>query len=211
MPVPTKTDWEKSSDNFHNRWQFPNCCGAVDGKYCVIVAPLNTSSLYFNYKKTFSVVLLAVVDAFYKFVLVEIGSMGSEGDNSIFRNYAFGNTFMKDNMNFPDLRFLPGTETLAPFVWVGDDAFLNKSNLLKPYPKNPTFRRFPNANPEPLLPHELKKTKVFNYRLSHAQMVVECAFSIMASRFRFLMQHMTCQLETATSMIKAACILHNFL
>ena len=133
-----------------------------DGSSPTIASP-NSGSMYFNYKKTFSMVMLAVIDAFCKFVLLEIGSMGSEGDNSIFRSSAFGQAFMNDSIDFPEPRFLPGMEVLAPMVWVGDDAFPNKTNLLRPYPKNPTFCPTPGTPPQPVPADELKKTKVFNY------------------------------------------------
>ncbi len=54
-------------------------------------------------------------------------------------------------------------EVLAPMVWVGDDAFSNKTNLLRPYPKNPIFHPTPGTPPQPVPADELKKTKVFNY------------------------------------------------
>ncbi|XP_064461938.1 uncharacterized protein LOC135372179 [Ornithodoros turicata] len=31
MPEPTRTLWERSAEGYANRWQFPNCIGAVDG------------------------------------------------------------------------------------------------------------------------------------------------------------------------------------
>ncbi|KAF0761526.1 protein ANTAGONIST OF LIKE HETEROCHROMATIN PROTEIN 1-like [Aphis craccivora] len=44
----------------------------------------NSSSLFFNYKNYFSVVLLDMMDANYKFIAIDVGSFGREGDSGIF-------------------------------------------------------------------------------------------------------------------------------
>ncbi|KAL7400259.1 hypothetical protein ABVT39_009378 [Epinephelus coioides] len=65
MPVPTTDDWRSIAEGFHHQWAFPNCLGAIDGKHVVIRAPDNSGSLFFNYKGTYSIVLLGVVDVGY--------------------------------------------------------------------------------------------------------------------------------------------------
>jgi len=55
--------WNKYAEEFDAAWQMPHCCGAIDGKHIMIDCPTNCGSLYYNYKGTFSIVLLAVVDS----------------------------------------------------------------------------------------------------------------------------------------------------
>ncbi|XP_071105223.1 uncharacterized protein [Haliotis cracherodii] len=64
MKVPsTSDDWREIANGFEESWQFPNCCGAVDGKHVVMKAPPNSGSVFYNYKGTFSIIILAAVDA----------------------------------------------------------------------------------------------------------------------------------------------------
>eukprot|EP00795_Rhopilema_esculentum_P010074 gene10074-18721_t len=64
VPVPQDQNaWKKIANDFWNLWGFPLCLGAVDGKHCVVVCPNNSGSAFFNYKGSFSVVLMAVADA----------------------------------------------------------------------------------------------------------------------------------------------------
>ena len=67
--------------SFMKKWNFPDCVGAINfyKKHVLIhLPPLRTQdhNNYFNYKHTFSIVLLAVVDADYKFTYVDVGCNG---------------------------------------------------------------------------------------------------------------------------------------
>ena len=93
MPVPKE---EAIAAEILERWNFPNCLGSIDGKHVVILAPPCSGSQFYNYKGTYSVVLLAVVDAIYCFRVVESGAYGKGSDGGIIRDSAFGpGTFFK--------------------------------------------------------------------------------------------------------------------
>ena len=59
---PTKEEWKTVAAEYDDRWNFSNCIGAMDEKHVIISPPLQSGSLYYNYKDSFSIVLLAVVD-----------------------------------------------------------------------------------------------------------------------------------------------------
>lgn len=82
MPVPKESDWQDIAEQFRVNRDFPNCIGAIDGKHVRIVAPPNSGSLFFNYKGTFSIVLLAVVDANLCFHIIDVGASYGRGSDT---------------------------------------------------------------------------------------------------------------------------------
>jgi len=101
MPPPNRSMWENIEEAFSNKWQYPNCIGALDGRHVVIEKPKNSGSLFFNYKKEFSVVLLGLVDADYKFVTVDVGAYGKNSDGAIFRESQLGKSLYNNDINIP--------------------------------------------------------------------------------------------------------------
>lgn len=77
-------------------------------------------------------VLLALVDANYKFILIDIGSYDKNSDRGIFSHSKMGEALDNKTLNVPQEQVLPGTMIKAPFVIVGDVAFALKSYLLRP-------------------------------------------------------------------------------
>jgi len=90
MPTPIRTTESKIVNDVWVLWNFPNYVGAIDGKHVKIQAPQNSCSKFFDYKHSFSVVQLALVDALCKFIVVDIGSYGRNSGGGIFAHSKFG-------------------------------------------------------------------------------------------------------------------------
>ena len=46
----TQNEWLKIASDFWELWNFPMCCGAMDGKHIVMQCPGRAGSSFFNYK-----------------------------------------------------------------------------------------------------------------------------------------------------------------
>jgi len=195
LQPPTTEVWFQIAKDFNNLWDCRNCVGALDGKHIRIKAPPNSGSEFYNYKGFFSVVLLAVCDAHYRFVLVDIGNSGRHSDGGVFNHSRIGRKFEQGLLNFPPPACLPGSSICMPYYFVADDAFPLKVSLIKPYPG----RNLPDDK------------QLFNFRLSRGRRVVENAFGILAVRWQVFYKTLYCGPEMAVLVVQAAVVLHNFL
>lgn len=57
--------------------------GAIDGKHMLISRPENTVSSFYNYKGTYSIVLMPIVDANYRALYADFGARGHNNDAGI--------------------------------------------------------------------------------------------------------------------------------
>ena len=191
----TPDEWRIIADEFTTKWNFPHCVGAMDGKHVTIVKPGKSGSTFLNYKHTFSIVLMAVVDANYKFRYVNIGAQGRIGDAGVFNSCSLSKALERNDLHFPDAEPLPGSDLIVPYMLLADDAFPLKTYIMKPYSRR-----------------GMKHTeRIFNYRLSRARRVVENAFGILSSKFRVLRAPIALKTASVRCVVLAAICLHNFL
>ena len=166
----TPDEWHDIADKFGARWNFPHSCGALDGKHVAIRKPPKGGSRYYNYKGFHSIVILALVDADYKFLWANIGADGSNSDAALFLASTLRHSLQEGTLGLSHSDPLPADDRNTPCFILGDDAFPLREWLQKPY----ALRN---------LTHD---QRIFNYRLSRARRVVENAFGILASRFRYV-------------------------
>lgn len=161
IPNPTREQFIQIENDFNTRWNFPNALGCIDGKHIRLQCPVKSGSLFFNYEDFFSIILFALVDAKYKFIAIDVGSYGREGDVGIFLKSKLGKAIKFQLFDTPGPKPLPGTDLVIPHVFLGDEDFALLNKLMKPYPR-------PSA--------AVDRTKtIFNYRLSRARRLVENA------------------------------------
>ncbi len=170
MPRYTEADLAHNAKLFWEWWNFPNCCGSVDSKHIVIQKPPCSHMYFRNYKHTFSINLMAVVDPMYKLISVDVGSCGVNNNLTVFKDSAFGKQFLAGNIKLPDFKSLPGmTDLHTPHVLLGDEAFPCRENVMWPFSRSKGYRG-------KLL---TKSMKIFNCRHSCARLTIECTFGIL--------------------------------
>lgn len=138
---------------------------------------------------------MAIVNAKYQFLMVDVGANGRVSDGGVMKNTVFWHKLTNNQLNIPDSREIPGTNKQFPYVFVADDAFQLLPNFLKPYSKA-------------VLTDE---KKIFNYRLSRARRVVENVLGILTKRFKVLQGDIKFEPHKARKIVLACCHLHNYL
>ena len=96
----------------------------------------------------------------------------------------------------PPPRLLPNSNVQCPYFLIGDGGFDLHPYLMKPFVRNDHLP----------VPH-----KVYNFRLSHARRVIECAFGELSQRWRVNETTLAWKLQVSEKIIMSTICLHNYL
>ena len=196
LKVPqTPEEWKTVAEGFSQKWNYHNCLGALDGKHIGMKKPDQGGSVYYNYKKFNSIILMGLVDANYKFLYVDVGAEGSAGNAGTWDRCGMNHAIAAGEAGIPDATPIPNDDKPIPYHIIGDDAFPMKTWLMKPYSHRT----------------QDEKERIYSYRLSRARRVVENAFGIMTMRFRIFASNMLQQTKNVKLITLAGCVLHNLL
>jgi len=139
---------------------------------------------------------MALADANCCFAMVDIGAEGRRSDGGIFHESELKYQLENNYLKLPKATSISEKDPRLPYVIVADEAFALTPYMLRPYPRSC------NLN--------IKK-KIFNYRLSRARRVIECAFGILTSKWRILRKPIATSVNNAILIVQATVCLHNFL
>ncbi|XP_058810645.1 uncharacterized protein LOC131675622, partial [Phymastichus coffea] len=130
-----ETTIKKVIPEFMSDLFYPNCIGALDGKYCKIKKLPNSGSLFYNYKKFFSIVFfsMACCDSKKRFIWANIEDYGSLNDASIFAHSDLEHALLQNEIQLPRSTQLPNSQIVFPFHFMGDGIFPLKTYLMKPF------------------------------------------------------------------------------
>lgn len=140
--------------------------------------------------------LLATVDADCKFIFVDIGSYGKEGDSGIFNKSIIAENIRTGDY-FPSPGKLLSSNEILPYVHIGDEAFRLDRHMMRPYSRIEARKDY-------------QKT-ILNYRLSRARRTTENSFGILSQVFRVFYTPISLKTETVDNLVLSACCLHNLL
>lgn len=139
---------------------------------------------------------MAISDSNYKFIRVNVGAYGSEGDSGIFFGDKVGKKIYNDTLPLPNDTIIDGIK--IPFYFIADDAFPLQKRIMKSF--------VPSQN-NPLTEEE----RIFNYRLSRARRCVENSFGILSRKWLCLSQPLRQLPSRVSKIVLTCCVLHNLL
>ena len=187
----TRQEIDETIEGFLTKSGYPMCLGSLDGTHLSVKPPTGFESDYFNYKKFFSIIMLAVVNAELKFTYVNVGAPGRSNDSSVYTR-----STLSEVIHSPiyENHFIYVNNLKVRCHLVADSAFPLDHTLMKPYAIRPNMDR---------------AQATFNYRLSRCRCTVERAFGLMKNRFRSLHKKMEFRIENVINIIKSVALLHN--
>lgn len=212
-------EWRAVADGFNEKLHFPNCIGALDGKHIVLGAPPNPSSPFYNYKGIIiliwnfrhthfklpiilgfqSIIMLGIADADHKFIYIDVGRNGRtpKADGDELSQCPLGQALDSQQLCLPPPDALGGRHIPVPYVFVANDAFAMRPNIIKPFPDARNLAGQQQSD--------------YNSRLSSVQQTIDNAYGHMAARFRIIRSPVRLEPEKAKKVGLACCVLHNYL
>ena len=138
---------------------------------------------------------MAIAGPEYECLYANVGSNGRVNDSGVWNKSSLLQAMQNGWVKLPEDDALPVNGVIAPYVFVGDDAFALKKFMMKPYPQQ-------NLTAD---------KRVYNYRHSRARRISENLFGILANKWRIFFTTINLEPKHVENIVLSALALHNML
>ncbi|KAL6735580.1 hypothetical protein Aduo_006005 [Ancylostoma duodenale] len=101
-----RADFESMAHRTQARYNYPRALGFLDGKHVAMKKPAHSGSVYDNYKKFHSIILMTCCDCDYNIIAFDVGAPGRAGDARVFRDSDIKRWIAQNEHLFPETREL---------------------------------------------------------------------------------------------------------
>ena len=106
----------------------------MDEKHIRLQCPTLSGSNYYKYKGFYSIVLLAISDVKYCFILHDTGQLGSNNDSGVLANSGIMEIVEGNKLGLTSpSAYKSCTSNPLPYFFIGDDIFPLKTWLMRPF------------------------------------------------------------------------------
>ena len=134
-PFPSShEDFKHSMEKFGEEWQFPYAFSAVDGSHLPIECPnggAQAMKQYFNFKGFYSIVLMTLFGAEYRFTWASVGAPGNTHDSTLLQSTDLWKKIV-DGSIIPSVAQQVENVEIPPLI-LGDGAFPLRTWIMKPH------------------------------------------------------------------------------
>ncbi|KAK5983772.1 DDE Tnp4 domain-containing protein [Trichostrongylus colubriformis] len=195
FPPFTRADLEDIALKTQQRFDYPRAVAFMDGKHIKIKRPAHSGAQYYNYKKNYSIILLALVDCDYRILAFDLGAPGRVEYAEVYRRSNIKRFLDAKDEVFPPTRTLGSVGPVQYHILV-NRGFGQDYRFVGPYSQS-------SAN----TPSKRK----FNQKHSGAWRMVESAFGLLCQRFGILQRTLQVEPANAIKIVTSLLVLHNLL
>ncbi|XP_037933432.1 uncharacterized protein LOC119668107 isoform X2 [Teleopsis dalmanni] len=192
-PFPLKRQKVGECVSGFERLGFPQCLGAIGYCHIKVHPTAEVAEDYLNSKGWHSTMLLALVDYKYRFLYINVGAPGRCSASYVFQESALKKQL--ENATILEEMTKQLGQTQVPVVTIADFSFKLSKRVMKPYP----------------FVKESADRAAYNDKLSESIKVAKNAIGHLKGRFRRIGNVVDNNMQNVNTVIKACCVLHNFL
>ena len=125
----TNEQYEELTNIMYAEWQFPFAFCSIDRSHLPIKYPIGggeAKKSHYNFKRVYSIVLMALVDTQYRFIWARVGTPGNTHDSTNFQSTKLWESICKGNI-IPEKMRMCEVIDIPPMILVDGANLVNET------------------------------------------------------------------------------------